>query len=226
MTTGWGCCLEFTTESIKQLSPVCFITLKRPIVKVSTIESVVRSHYAEDIAKWLFTKELEKQMKKEIERDIKKAYLNNLKLPIPTIFSCRVVESRYSWESTFLKVSVSKWVAMYCIENESELKEMEFYLEKYPLYVEWYWRAKEVFKSIQDFLDKNPHAHEIEDSFTQEVKEFNSEATNLKNKVLYKRYEPKWDIDVITKVDEDWNINWQKCSIEELTKELQDKSAN
>jgi len=84
--------LEFISDAVNTISPEHFITLKRPKLDKGKIESIVRSNYAEQISKGLFTEEAGKKMEVEIKEAIEKEKRRILNLPAPTIFSVYVIE--------------------------------------------------------------------------------------------------------------------------------------
>ena len=92
--------LEFVSDAVNTISPEHFITLKRPKLDKSKIESIVRSNYAEQISKGLFTEEAGKKMEIEIKEAIEKEKRRILNLPAPTIFSVYVIEVKNLWETS------------------------------------------------------------------------------------------------------------------------------
>lgn len=202
--------LEFSTGIVNTISPVHFITLKREKLDIPQIESNVRARYTEEISKGLFDAELQKQMEEEVRNAVERRKQEIMDLPHPTIFTCSVAGFKNSWETTNFKVWVSDDTAIYFIKNREDILKMEFNLENYPFYLEWVQKAKAVLEYKDKFASKIPHTEPIDDCFQPYIQTINSYAEFNKDTQKYENPEYKWDFDVITNEDEQWNIYWEK----------------
>lgn len=206
-----GVALEFSTGAINTISPIHFITLKREKLDIDTIESNVRSRYTEQIAKWLFTKELQERLQEETKSAIERKKQEIMRMPNPTIFIVKVAWFQNYWDWVNFKVLVSDETAIYFIKNRENILRMEFNLESFPFYLEWLNKAKAVMEYKDKFAARYPHTKPIKDCFDEYITTINSLAQF--NKWTEKYVEPKYkrDFDVITAEDEKWNIYWEKC---------------
>ena len=178
---------------------------------IDTIESNVRSRYTEQIAKGLFTKELQERLEEETKSAIERKKQEIMRLPNPTIFIVKVAWFQNCWEWVNFKVLVSDETAIYFIKNRENILRMEFNLEPFPFYLEWLNKAKAVMEYKDKFAARYPHTKPIQDCFDEYITTINSLAQF--NKWTEKYIEPKYkrDFDVITAEDEKWNIYGEKC---------------
>lgn len=207
--------LEFVSDAVNTISPEHFITLKRPKLDKGKIESIVRSNYAEQISKGLFTEEAGKKMEIEIKEAIEKEKRRILNLPAPTIFSVYVIEVKNLWETTAFKVDITKETALYFVQNKEKIAEMVFSLENYPFYLEWSSKSRKVLEIKDKFLADNPYSKEIEDCFTPAISDINNDYNQRIGKEQYVKPEIKRDFDVITE-EVDWIVKGEKANVKDI----------
>jgi len=197
----WVIALQFETESIANINPKHFVQLTRPKINLEEIAEWVRHNYTDQIAKGLFSVEIEKQMHEEIKKTTARCIEQNTNLPAPTIFIGKVLEVKHQNGGSILKLGVSPATAIYIINNNSYLHSMIFDLWIYPSYLSSQyedWTTEECVKvlEIKDlFLQEYPASIEMADCFDPMIKflldskvgkvEYKRKKFKHKDKVLY-----------------------------------------
>lgn len=177
----WVISLQFETSKIVNINPKHFIQLTRPKINLENIAEQVRHNYSDQIAKWLFWPEVEKQMNEEIKKTTARAIEQNTLLPAPTIFIWQVLEAKYKNWWSVLKLWISHATAIYIINNNYHLHSMIFDLWAYPQYLSSSFgeltreECIKVLKIKDDFLEEYPSSIEMEDCFDDMIKLINED---------------------------------------------------
>lgn len=188
----WVVSLQFETNKIANINPKHFIQLTRPKINLESIAEQVRHNYTDQIAKWLFGPEIEKQMNEEIKKTTARCIEQNTLLPAPIIFIWSVLEAKYKNGGSVLKLWVSPSTAIYIINNNGYLASMIFDLWTYPQYLSSSfdtWTKEECNKVLEikdTFLEEYPASIEMEDCFDPMIKFVNEDKFG-KTSAEYKR---------------------------------------